>query len=192
MPDPVLKLHEAGQSVWLDYISRDLLTSGGLKELVDKGWIHGVTSNPTIFQKAVASGDAYDEQLRRLAGRNLSPYDAFVEIGSEDIRNAADALRPVYDASGYADGFVSFEAQAAGTEAMIDEARRMWHAVNRPNLMIKIPGVQAGVKAVEELIALGVNVNITLLFGVDVYKSFAEAYIKGLERRVDAGLPLDR
>src|SRR5215212_7103985 len=120
MPDPVQKLFDAGQSVWLDSISRDLLTSGGLKELVAKGWIRGVTSNPTIFEKSVASGNH---------------YDAFVEIGSEDIRNAADVLRPVYDASGYADGFVSFEAQAAGTEAMIDEAKRMWAAVNRPNVM---------------------------------------------------------
>src|SRR4051794_10345838 len=192
MPDPVQKLHDAGQSVWLDSISRDLLTSGQLKALVDKGWIRGVTSNPTIFQKAVASGDAYDDQLRRLAGHNVSAYDAFAEIGSEDIRNAADVLRPVYDASGYADGFVSFEAQAAGTEAMIDEAKRMWQAVNRPNVMIKIPGVPDGVKTVEELITLGINVNITLLFSVDMYKRFAEAYIQGLERRLDAGLPLDR
>jgi transaldolase/glucose-6-phosphate isomerase len=192
MPDPVQLLREQGQSVWLDYISRDLLTTGGLKDLVAKGWIRGVTSNPTIFQKSVASGDDYDAQLGRLAGRNVSAYDAFVEIGSEDIRNAADVLRPVYDASGYADGFVSFEAQAAGTEAMIDEAHRMWRAVDRPNLMIKIPGVQAGVKAVEQLIADGVNVNITLLFGVDVYKQFAEAYMAGLERRLDAGLAVDR
>jgi len=192
MPDPVQKLHDAGQSVWLDSISRDLLTSGQLEALVDKGWIRGVTSNPTIFQKAVASGDAYDEQLRRLAGHNISAYDAFAEIGSEDIRNAADVLRPVYDASGYTDGFVSFEAQAAGTEAMIDEAKRMWQAVDRPNVMIKIPGVPDGVKTVEELITLGINVNITLLFSVDMYKRFAEAYIQGLERRLDAGLPLDR
>src|SRR3954469_1147748 len=168
MPDTVQKLLDAGQSVWLDSISREMLVTGGLKELVGKGWIRGVTSNPTIFQKSVASGNYYDDALRRLAGRNLSPYDAFAEIGSADIRTAADVLRPVYDASGYSDGFVSFEAKAAGTEEMIDEAHRMWQAVNRPNLMIKIPGVPAGVKAVEELIAAGVNVNITLLFSVDV------------------------
>ena len=192
MSDPVQQLREHGQSVWLDFIRRGLLTSGELKGLVDKGWIRGVTSNPTIFQKAIAGSDDYADALKRLSGRNLSPYDAFVEIGSEDIRVTADTLRPVYDASAGADGFVSFEAQAGTSAAMFDEARRMWHAVQRPNVMIKIPGVAAGVKTVEDLIASGINVNITLLFDVDVYHSFAEAYMAGLERRLDAGLPIDR
>jgi transaldolase len=181
-----------GQSVWLDYISRGLLASGGLARMVNDGWVQGVTSNPTIFQKAVAGSHDYDSTLERLAQRrDAMPYEAFLELAGEDIRAATDVLRPVYDDSRGGDGFVSFEAQAASTETMIAEARRMWLLVERPNLMIKIPGVPEGVAAVEELIAEGVNVNITLLFDVDVYAGFAEAYLLGLERRLAAGQPLN-
>jgi transaldolase/glucose-6-phosphate isomerase len=185
--NPIEELRAAGQSVWLDFIRRGLIRSGELQRMVRAGWVQGVTSNPTIFQKAIAGSTDYDAAFKRLAEDKLSPYEAFLEIGGEDIRMAADVLRPVYDETGGGDGFVSFEAQAGTTEDMLAEARRMWQVVGRPNVMIKIPGVPEGVAAVEELVFEGINVNITLLFDVEVYERFAEAYIRGLERRLEAG-----
>jgi len=193
MADRIVELYEYGQSVWLDYISRGLFGSGKLAKMIEAGHVYGMTSNPTIFHKAITGGEAdYEDAIKHLAGTGVSGYEAFVAIGSEDIRSAADALRGVYDRSDGRDGFVSFEAQAGSSEAMYDEARRMWNTVGRPNMMIKIPGVAGGPKAVEDLTAAGVNVNITLLFDVDTYEGFANAYLAGLERRIAAGLPLAR
>jgi transaldolase len=191
MADPIEQLREQGQSVWLDYIRRGLITSGQLARMMAEGWISGVTSNPTIFERAIAGSHDYDDAIEAVSRRpGLSPYDAYLAICGEDIRLAADVLRPIYDATNGADGFVSFEAQAGGTEALIAEARRLLEVVGRPNVMIKIPGIPAGVAAVEQLIADGMNVNITLLFDVGVYEGFARAYIAGLERRRAQGLPL--
>jgi transaldolase len=193
MPDPTQQLLEAGQSIWLDYIRRGLLTSGGLSRMIAAGWIRGVTSNPTIFHKAITESDDYKDAFRVLAGREpLSSYEAYLKIAGDDIRLAADALRPVYDATEGADGFVSFEAQAAGTDEMLAEARRMFALVGRPNVMIKVPGVPDGVATVQRLIAEGINVNITLLFDVAMYERFAEAYLSGLEQRLAGGQPIDR
>jgi len=193
MANSIEQLGEYGQSVWLDYIRRGLIISGELARMVSRGWIRGVTSNPTIFQKAIAGSHDYDDALTALAGRRgLSRYEAYLEIAGEDIRLAADALRPVYDSTNGRDGFVSFEAQAGGTEEMFVEAKRMFALVGRPNVMIKIPGVGEGVEAARRLIADGLNVNVTLLFDVDVYSRFAEAYISGLEERLADGRPIDR
>src|SRR5438046_1256646 len=140
MPDPIHQLLESGQAVWLDFIRRGILKSGELRKMVEKGWIRGVTSNPTIFHKAITESDDYAEGFRALAaGEALSPYEAYLKIAGDDIRAAADVLRTVFDVTDGADGFVSFEAQAAGTEEMYAEARRMFALVDRPNVMIKIP-----------------------------------------------------
>jgi transaldolase len=192
MANPFEELLEAGQSVWLDYIRRGLISSGELGRMMREYLIRGVTSNPTIFQKAITGSHDYDAAFDLLARRGrLSPYEAYLEVCGEDIRMAAEVLRPVYEGSDGADGFVSFEAQAASSEEMYQEAKRMFALVGRPNVMIKVPGVDAGVETVERLIADGINVNITLLFSVAVYERFAEAYIAGLERRRAAGQPVE-
>jgi len=179
--------------VWLDYIRRSLITSGELERMVRDGWVSGMTSNPTIFQKAMSGSNDYDEALQSIARRGgLSPYEAFLELGGDDIRMAADVLRPVYEETQGADGHISFEAQEGDVEQIVAEVRRMFDLVGRPNVMIKVPGTPAGVQAVERLIAEGINVNITLLFDVGVYERVAEAYIAGLERRLERGLPLNK
>ncbi len=193
MTHPIEQLREMGQSVWFDYIRRGMIISGDLQRMVQDRWIAGVTSNPTIFRKAITGSDDYREALKAIAGRGpCSPYEAFVEIGSEDIRQAADVLRPVYDRTDGADGFVSFEVQEGSGGQIVEEARRLFATVGRPNVMIKVPGTAEGVGSVEELIADGININITLLFDVAVYERVAEAYISGLERRLERDEPLDR
>ena len=184
----------AGQSPWLDFIRRDMLTSGELAAMVRDGLITGLTSNPTIFEKALAGSTQYDAQLAGIAARGrINPYDAFVEVAADDIRGAADALRPVFDATGGKDGHVSFElppAIANDTAATIAEGKRLFALLGRPNVMIKVPGTPEGIAALPALIADGVNVNITLLFAVGAYESAAHGYIEGLERRLAEGLPL--
>jgi transaldolase len=180
-------LKEEGQVVWLDFLSRDLIASGELAQLVKQRLLTGVTSNPTILRDAITGSSDYATSLRALAGRSLTPYEAYLEIAGEDIRSTADILRGVYDATGGRDGFVSFEAQAGATESMVAEARKMFALVDRPNVMIKIPGTPEGVDAVAELISEGINTNITLLFDVDVYERFADAYLRGLESRYANG-----
>ncbi|MEX2159710.1 MAG: bifunctional transaldolase/phosoglucose isomerase [Dehalococcoidia bacterium] len=193
MTHPIEKLRDAGQSVWLDYIRRGLIVSGDFERMVRDGWITGVTSNPTIFRKAITGSDDYSDALKAIAGRGpCSPYEAFVEIAGEDLRMAADVLRPVYDRTEGADGFVSFEVQEGSGDQMVDEARRLFAAVGRPNVMIKVPGMLDAASAVEELIANGININITLLFDVAVYEQVASAYIAGLEKRVERHEPVDR
>ncbi len=185
MLEKLADLHRHGQSVWLDYIRRDLLADGTLRRRVADG-IRGLTSNPTIFQKAIATSDLYDDAIAALEDR--PPEAAFEAIAVSDIRDAADVLRDVYEASEGRDGFVSLEVaprladDAAGTVA---EARRLWRLVDRPNLMIKVPATAAGVVALETLIAAGINVNATLMFGLAHYEAVATAYVRGVERSDD-------
>ena len=189
------QLIQQGQSVWLDYIRRGLLRSGEVDRMVAAGWITGMTSNPTIFDKAISESGDYEEALQAIIRMGeADPYDAFVALASEDIQLAADALRPVYESTAAVDGYVSLEVPPGiehDCEATVVEALRLFRLVDRPNVMIKVPGTPAGVEALTELIAAGVNVNVTLLFGVAVYEHVAEAYIAGLERRLETGASLD-
>jgi transaldolase / glucose-6-phosphate isomerase len=192
MKTPIDELRAIGQSIWLDFLRRGLITSGELERMVRDGWITGMTSNPTILLKAISGSSDYDQALRKIAeGGECTPYDAFLELGGEDIRMAADVMRPVFDETKGRDGYISFEAQASEPEQMMTEVRRMFSTVGRPNVMIKVPGTQAGVQAVAPLIVEGININITLLFDVDVYVQFAHAYVEGLKRRLERGLRLD-
>lgn len=179
-----------GQAVWLDYIERELVTGGGLRRLVEADGIRGVTSNPSIFNQAITTGEAYGGAIDALLAERptLSTGELYEALVIEDIRGAADVLRAVYDESGGSDGFVSLEVSprlAADTAGTVDEARRLWRDVARPNLMIKVPATAAGLPAVEQLIADGVNVNITLMFSLAHYEAVAAAYLRGLERAAE-------
>ena len=183
-----MQLQSQGQSIWLDYISRGLVAGGGLRAMVDNDGLRGITSNPSIFEKAIDTGTDYDDRLRELVERNpqAGANEIYDELVIEDVRNAADALRLRYEESGGADGFVSLEPppQTTGdTTAMLAEARRLWRTVSRPNLMIKVVATPEGVRAVDTLISEGINVNITLMFSMRHYEAVASAYIRGLERR---------
>jgi transaldolase len=189
------QLHDAGVSIWLDTLSRELLDSGGFAELVADCAVTGATSNPTIFAKAITGSDAYDEQLRAAVASGVrDPQELFFELALDDVRDAADVLRPTYDASDAGDGFVSFECTpdlADDTAATISQALELWDRLARPNVMIKVPATEAGIPAIEELTARGVNVNITLLFSVARYEQVIDAYMAGLQRRVTDGQPVD-
>jgi transaldolase/glucose-6-phosphate isomerase len=194
MGDQLKQLAAAGQSIWLDNIRRSMFASGELRRLIDLG-LRGMTSNPTIFEKAIGSGSDYDEQLRTLATRRLDANTLFEALAIEDIRNALDEFRPLYDATGGGDGFVSLEVSpllAHDTAGTIAAAQRLWKAVDRPNVMIKIPATPACIPAIAETIAAGINVNVTLMFSVEHYEAAANAYIEGLEKRAAAGKPIDR
>src|ERR671934_911218 len=187
-------LTAAGTSVWLDQIKRSLITTGELQRLVEEESLRGVTSNPTIFNQAILGSEDYDEQLSELARDGKETRAIYQELAIKDIQDACDVLRAVYDETGGADGFVSFEVDpdlAFDTEKTMEQAREYWQRVDRPNLMIKIPGTDAGVPAIEETIAAGINVNVTLLFSVESYSAIAEAYIRGMERRHEADESLD-
>ena len=178
------------QSPWLDFIRRNMLEDGGLKRYVEEDGIRGVTANPTIFEKAIGAGTDYDEQIRDLVRRGVAPHEIFEELGATDIRAACDILRPVFDASDGADGFVSIEVSpdlAFDTQGSIDEAKRWWKTIDRPNLFVKIPATDEGVPAIEECLAAGLNINITLIFALEFYERVMEAYLRALERRVNAG-----
>ena len=182
--NPLHALHGRGQSVWLDSISRGLISSGGLQRLVERDGVSGVTSNPTIFTKALAGNSEYDASFNHLIGLLPDISDAALAecLMIEDIQMAADVLRPVYDRTQGVDGFVSLEvspACAGDTEATIDEARRLWFEVARLNAMIKVPATTAGIPAIEVLIAQGININITLMFSLDHYEAVAQAYLRG-------------
>jgi len=181
------QLQDCGQSIWLDYIRRDLITSGEFQRLVEKDGVHGVTSNPTIFDKAIAAETAYDDALRLLlaADPDRDALTLFEKLEVEDLQMAADILRPVYDQTEGADGFVSIEVSprlAYNAAGSIAEAQRLWRAVNRLNLMVKIPSTPQGVQAVEALIAEGININITLMFSLAHYEAVAQSYLRGLKR----------
>lgn len=184
---------ENGQSIWLDSISRDMLRSGELQKFVDSG-ITGVTSNPSIFDKAIADSDIYDQSLKEYAKDGADSQTIFERLAVDDIRDAADVLRPVYDKAGRRDGHVSIEVSptlANDTDGTVTEARRLWEAIDRPNVMIKVPGTPEGVPAIKTLISEGINVNVTLLFSLDAYKAAANAYIEGLSEFAGAarGMP---
>lgn len=186
-----------GQAVWLDFVDRTFLAEGGLKQLVDQDGLTGVTSNPSIFEKAMGHGDAYDAALAEFdkANPDASTMARYEHLAIQDIQAAADTLRPVYDKLDAKDGYVSLEVSpylANDTDATIAEAAKLWAAVDRPNLMIKIPGTAAGVPAIAATIDAGINVNVTLLFAVEAYKAVAIAYVEGLEKRAARGEPIDR
>lgn len=191
---PLHELHAHGQSVWLDFLSRDLVDSGELARLVAEEGVRGMTSNPTIFQEAIKGSDTYDEDIRRLGAQGLTPEEMFEAIAVDDIAAACDVLRPVFDESDMTDGFVSLEVSprlAHDTEGTVEEARRLVARVDRPNLMIKVPATPAGLPAVKTLITEGVNVNITLIFAQAVYRGVVDAYLSALENRAAAGEPVD-
>jgi transaldolase len=180
---------ENGQSIWLDSISRDMLRTGVLQEFIDSG-ITGVTSNPSIFDKALSDTDIYDESLLEYAMDGADRQTIFERLAVDDIRDAADVLRPIYDNASMRDGFVSIEVSptlANDTEGTVTEARRLWEAIGRPNVMIKVPGTPAGVPAIKTLISEGINVNVTLLFSLNAYVASANAYIEGLSEFAQAG-----
>src|SRR5262245_1900390 len=188
---PVAALHQFGQSPWLDYIRRSLIAHGELKRLVDNDGLGGVTSNPAIFEKAIEGSEDYAAQIEELSkDPQLQPKEIYERLAVQDIQDAADVLRPVYDATRKADGYVSLEVApelANDTDGTIAEARRLWAAVSRPNVMIKVPATPAGLPAIQKLTAEGVNVNITLLFDRKAYEDVAEAYVAGLEARAAQG-----
>ncbi|MGA9544287.1 MAG: transaldolase [Candidatus Sulfotelmatobacter sp.] len=183
--NPLLGLLSYGQSMWLDYIRRDLITSGTLKAMIADDGLRGMTSNPAIFEKAIAESSLYDDILKELASRaDLDTKARYEQIAIRDIQGAADVLRPVYESSKFRDGYVSLEVSpllALKTQETVDEARRLWKAVNRENVMIKIPGTAEGLPAIRQAIGEGINVNVTLLFAQEVYEKVAEAHIAGLE-----------
>jgi transaldolase len=184
--NPLHQLAAQGQSVWLDYIRRDLIDSGGLAKLVADGELRGITSNPSIFEKAIAGSREYNQLLEAALRETHDPVAVYEQLAIRDIQDAADALRALYNASEGRDGFVSLEVSphlAHHTEATVAEARRLWDAVDRPNLMVKVPGTAAGVPAFGQLIGEGINVNVTLLFSREAHWQVAEAYVAAIERR---------
>lgn len=189
--NPLKELLVYGQSVWLDYIRRDLLTSGELLRLVKEDGLRGMTSNPTIFEKAIAGSKDYAQQLQELAKRkDLDAKGVFENIAIKDIQDATEVLRPIYDESKKHDGYVSLEVSptlAHKTKETLDEARRLWKAVGKPNTMIKVPGTLEGIPAFGQLISEGININVTLLFAQDVYEKVARTYIEALELRAKSG-----
>ncbi|HKU67716.1 MAG TPA: bifunctional transaldolase/phosoglucose isomerase [Candidatus Baltobacteraceae bacterium] len=194
MANQLGQLLAAGQSVWLDNLRRGMFASGELQALIDKG-LRGMTSNPTIFEKAIGAGSDYDDQLRSLIGKQHDASALFWDLAIQDIQSACDLFRNVYDESGGNDGFVSLEVSpllARDTQGTIDMAKELWKRVNRPNLMVKIPGTNEGVPAIEECIAEGVNINVTLVFAIEFYEKTTRAFIRGLQRRIEKGLPIDK
>ncbi|HKV51447.1 MAG TPA: transaldolase [Gemmatimonadaceae bacterium] len=190
----MMALLALGQSVWLDYLRRDMIQSGELAARVAEG-LRGMTSNPSIFESAIGGSKDYDAALQGPDMRGKSDMDAFETIAVEDVRMAADVFRTVYDSTDGADGFVSIEVSprlARDTQRSLDEARRLWREVGRPNVMIKIPGTREGWPAIEQALEEGININITLLFSVEHYKAVAEAYLNAMEARIAAGAPVNR
>jgi len=186
----VKQIHSFGQSIWLDFIDRNIIASGKLKELIDVDGICGVTSNPAIFEKAITGSSDYDDEIRTLSDSDKSNEEIFFGLAITDIKNATDVFRGVFDKANGADGFVSLEVSpflALDTEGTIKQAEELWRAVDRKNVMIKIPGTQPGVEAIRKSIAKGININVTLLFGLPRYEEVAEAYISGLEDHLAAG-----
>lgn len=193
--NPLLLLQNEGVSVWLDYLSRDLMNEGGLQKLIDDDGLRGETSNPSIFQKAISQGDGYREQLVALAHAGHDAEAIAWELMISDVQRACDMFRPLYEESDGRHGFVSLECNpylANESEKELAQARELWKRVGRPNLMVKVPGTKAGLPVVETLLYEGINVNVTLLFAVQRYEEVMEAHVRALERRVADGLPVDR
>ena len=195
MPENRLqRLHDAGQSIWLDFIDRSILRNGDLQRRIRDDALTGMTSNPTIFEKALAEGHEYDDQLGS-APPGMTALELFELVETSDVRDACDIFMPVYERTNGGDGYVSIEvspASANDTDATVAEAQRLWSMVGRPNVMIKVPGTAEGAASVRQLIAAGLNVNITLLFAIDAHRRVIDAYFAGLEDRLRAGKPIDR
>ncbi len=192
--NPLKELQKYGQSVWHDYIRRKELLSGGLKKRIEEDGVLGVTSNPSIFEKAIAGSDDYDESISQYTQQGLEAAQIYEKLAVEDIQNATDIFRPVYEATEGRDGYVSLEVSpllAHDTQGSIEEARRLFRTVDRPNVMIKIPGTKEGLPAIEQVLSEGINVNITLLFGIERYEEVARIYLKALEKRAAEGKPVD-
>ena len=188
------KLHSLGQSIWYDNIERQLLIGGEMAAMIDRGEIRGVTSNPSIFNNAIAKSNDYDDALEPLAKEGASKDKIYEALAVKDICDACDLFRPLYDESEGGDGFVSLEVSpylAHDTQATVKDAARLWKLVDRPNLMIKIPGTREGLPAITQSIAAGINVNVTLIFSVERYEKVMEAYLYGLDQRLDAGQPIN-
>jgi len=193
MSNKVSKISDFGQSIWLDYIRRNFISSGELKKLIDEDGLKGVTSNPAIFEEAIAKSDDYRETLGVLAKMGRSAKNIFLSMAIEDVQKAADLFSEVYKNTNGIDGYVSLEVSpdlAFNKKRTVSEARSLWKAVDRKNVMIKVPGTKEGLGAIQQLITDGISVNVTLLFGLDRYREVAEAYIAGLEKRAEAGKPL--
>ncbi len=194
MKNQLEQLLDDGQSVWLDNLRRSMFASGELARMIENG-LRGMTSNPTIFEKAIGAGNDYDEQLSKLIGTELSAEALFWDLAVDDIQHACDAFAGVYTSSGGSDGFVSLEVSpllAHDTQGTIAMAKQLWKRVDRPNLMVKIPGTKEGLPAIEECIYEGININVTLIFSIDMYEKAARAYVRGLQRRHAEKKPIDK
>ena len=192
--NPIIELYELKQSIWYDNINRGLLVNGDIARMIRDGDIQGMTSNPTIFEKAIAKSNNYDAAFLPLVEAKLGPEEIFYSLAIEDIQNAADLFEPIYEKTRKHDGYVSLEVSpyiANDTLKTIQEAKRLWGLENRPNVMIKIPATLEGVEAVRRTIADGINVNVTLIFSNDRYQKVIEAFLAGIEDRLNAGLPVD-
>ncbi|MEO9147075.1 MAG: transaldolase [Ginsengibacter sp.] len=190
----VKSIHDLGQSIWLDFFNREIINNGKLQKLIDEDGLSGITSNPSIFEKAVTSSSDYDEDIRKMSDKQKSSEEIFFGFATSDIRRAADMLKPTYDRSNGTDGFVSLEVSphlANDTNGTIKQAVQLWKTLDRENVMIKIPGTKEGLPAIRKCISEGVNINITLLFGLDRYKEVTEAYLSGLEDRVKSNQPIN-
>ena len=193
--NPLKQLRELGQSIWLDYIRRDLIASGKLRRLIEEDGLRGMTSNPSIFEKAIVESHDYDEDIRAMALKEKSVQAIYENLSQHDVQSAADEFRPLYDMMDGEDGYVSLEVNphlAHDTNGTIQEARRLWAALDRPNVLIKVPATASGLPAIQQLISEGINVNVTLLFGLPRYRQVAEAYIAGIESRAAQGKSIER
>lgn len=191
--NPLKEVEALGQSIWLDYIRRDLIASGGLRRLIEEDGLRGMTSNPAIFEKAIVESHDYDEDIRSLAREGKNPKEIYEALSQEDVQRAADEFRPLYERMDGRDGFVSLEVDphlAHDTAGTIAEARRLWQAVDRPNVFVKIPATLEGLPAIRQTISEGININVTLLFGLPRYREVAEAYLAGIRARVAQGEPV--
>ena len=195
MANPLLHLQAFGQSAWLDFLRRGMLTSGEMQRLMEDCGVQGVTSNPSIFEKAIAGSHDYDDRIHALALEGKTSREIYEDLTLDDVRRTADLFRRVYDQTEGRDGFVSLEVSpdlADDATGTVKEARRLWQLLNRPNVMIKVPGTREGITAIRQLIAEGINVNVTLLFGLSRYRDVCEAYLEGLAARMAKGIPLGR
>jgi transaldolase len=193
--NPLWQLGTFGQSLWLDYIRRDLITGGGLRKLIEEDGLRGMTSNPSIFEKAIAESHEYDTEIKGMAGKGKDAREIYEAISQKDVQSAADVFRPLYDQTDGKDGYVSLEVNphlARDTQGTLQEARRLWGALDRPNVLIKVPATTEGLPAIQQLISEGINVNVTLLFGLPRYRQAAEACFDALESRAAQGKSVKR
>jgi transaldolase len=191
--NPVKQLETLGQSIWLDYIRRDLIASGELRRLIEEDGLRGMTSNPSIFEKAIADSHEYDDDIGSMVLEGKSVKTIYETLSQRDVQSAADEFRPLYDKTEGVDGYVSLEVNphlAHDTRGTMDEARRLWNMLNRPNVLIKVPATAEGLPVIQQLISEGINVNVTLLFGINRYRQVIEAYIAGIEARVTQAKPV--